>query len=93
MKTNDAFVLRNIYGKHILMPVRSNNASNEPVLLNEVAAYIWNAASKQLGISEILRNTAQYYNLKSESPELMAVKQFIEQMATMGLLIASCESS
>ena len=81
MKTNDAFVLRNIYGKHILMPVRSNNASND----------IWNAASKQLGISEILRNTAQYYNLKSESPELMAVKQFIEQMATMGLLIASCE--
>ena len=40
MKTNDAFVLRNIYGKHILMPVRSNNASNEPVFLNEVAAYI-----------------------------------------------------
>lgn len=73
------------------MPVRSNNASNDPVLLNEVAAYIWNVASEQLGISEILRNIAQYYNLKSESPELIAVKQFIEQMAAMGLLIASCE--
>lgn len=87
MKTNDSFVLRNIYGKNILMPVRTNSASNDPILLNDIAAHIWNIASDGLKIDEILKNIAHCYNLKPESSELIAVNNFIEQMISMGLLI------
>lgn len=91
MKVKDAFVLRNIYGKHILMPVRANEASNDPILLNDVAVSIWNEAEKELEKEQILKNIAQLYQLDSESPELLAVKQFVEQMEQMGLLESSVE--
>lgn len=89
MKTNDAFILRNIYGKYILMPIRSNQTSNDPILLNEVAASIWNEAIEGIEIENLISNIAQVYNLLENSSELLAVKQFIDQMVTMGLLLAS----
>ena len=89
MKTNDAFILRNIYGKYILMPIRSNQTSNDPILLNEVAASIWNEAMEGIEIKNLISNIAQAYNLLDNSSELLAVKQFIDQMVTMELLLAS----
>ncbi len=89
MKTNDAFILRNIYGKYILMPIRSNQTSNDPILLNEVAASIWNEAMEGIEIKNLISNIAQAYNLLENSSELLAVKQFIDQMVTMELLLAS----
>ena len=91
MKVKDAFVLRNIYGKHILMPVRSNEASNDPILLNDVAVSIWSEAEKGLKKERILKNIAQSYQLQFESPELLAVEQFMEQMERMGLIESSGE--
>ena len=89
MKINEAFILRNIYGKNILMPVHANGVSNDPILLNEVAAFIWNAALNNQEKGMILENVAQEYNLKEKSSELIAVGQFIDQMITMGLFIIS----
>ena len=89
MKTNDAFILRNIYGKYILMPIRSNQTSNDPILLNEIAASIWNEAMEGIEIKNLISNIAQAYNLLENSSELLAVKQFIDQMVTMELLLAS----
>lgn len=91
MQTNEAFILRNIYGKYILMPIRSNKTSNDPILLNEVAAFIWKAALNQQEYKIILENVSQSYNLKLDSPEMIAVEQFIGQMVTMGLIKVSHE--
>ena len=91
MKINDSFVLRDIYGKNILMPIRANNTSNDPILLNEIAAYIWKTASDGLRVEEIIKDIAKCYNLKSESSELIAVKNFIQQTISMGLLIVANE--
>lgn len=90
MRTNPAFVLRNIYGKYILMPIRTNNASNDPVLLNEVAASIWKAASDCLDAEVILVNLSTSYGLEPSSPEAISIKHFIAQMVNMGLLFTSC---
>lgn len=87
MKTNNAFILRNIYGKYILMPILSNKTNNDPILLNEVAASIWNAASVFDEREKILESIIHTYNLKEDSSEVIAVEQFIEQMIKMGLLV------
>lgn len=86
MNTNSNFILRNIYGKHILVPIRLNQTSNDPILLNEVAANIWNMAANGLTEEELLKRITQMYALKPESSELIAVTQFIEQMKDMSLL-------
>ena len=86
MKSNKAFVLRNIYGKYILMPICSNETSNDPILLNEVAATIWKRAACDIEFEDIIDEISKEYKLKKESAELFAVRQFVEQMVTMGLL-------
>lgn len=87
MKTNDAFILRCIYGKYILMPIRTNKASNDPILLNEVAATIWKTALQCNESEGVIENVIQIYNLRQGSPEVMAVEQFVEQMIDMELLV------
>lgn len=93
MKTNKAFILRNIYGKHILMPIRTNDTSNDPILLNDVAAEIWETALKEIEYEDILADMSKSYELKIESPELIAIKKFIDQMIKMKLLITACEEN
>lgn len=93
MLANKAFILRNIHGKYILMPIRNNNASNDPILLNEVAASIWKIAETAVEHKAVLENLSQTYGLKESSPELMAVEQFIAQMTDMGLLLRSQEEA
>jgi len=48
-------------------------------------------SSDLLEKKQILENIAELYQLNSESPELLAVKQFVEQMEQMGLLESSVE--
>lgn len=87
MHTNKSFILRNIYGQNILMPIKSNNASNDPILLNDVAAFIWKEAATETTMDSTLQNVSDSYKLGPGSPEIMAVKMFIEQLHTMGLLV------
>lgn len=87
MKTNEDFVLRDIYGRYILMPIRFNRTSSDPILLNEVAVSIWNmVAVDRLEKRELMKGIAQQYDLKPASTEWIAVEQFIEQMEEIGLL-------
>ena len=87
LKINDAFVLRNIYGKYILMPVRTNSASNDPILLNEVAVSIWNAVDMYQQKDQIVSNLQKQYDLETGSPEIASIERFIDQMYDVGLLI------
>ena len=87
MQINDAFVLRNIYGKYILMPVCSNSASNDPILLNEVAASIWKKASIYNQREKILKEIGILYGIGQGTAEMLSVDNFISQMLDMGLLL------
>ena len=91
MRANPAFVFRDIYDKYILMPICKNDASNDPILLNEVAASIWEAALEGLDAEMILERLCTSYGLESASPEMLAIEHFIAQMENMGLLFSSCE--
>ncbi len=91
MLSNSAFILRNIYGRNILMPIRANSASSDPILLNDVAASIWVAASSETTAKDVLKKIMDSYGLCPNSPETIAVEEFIKQLADMNLLIESEE--
>lgn len=86
MQVNPSFVLRNIYKKYILMPICTNDASDDPILLNDVAASIWELAPSHQKRTELLDEIAQVYGLAQGSVEMTAVDSFIGQMIDMGLL-------
>lgn len=86
MYRNESFVLRNIYGKHILMPVKANKASEDPILFNEVAKDIWENAENELGVEPFVKSICELYSLSDGSPEALAVAGFISQLIEMGLI-------
>ena len=87
MKTNTDLVLREIYGKAILMPIRTNMASNEPIYLNEVAVCIWKLAEKAENPKMLLRHVCEKYKLQEDSAEAMAVQNFILELIETRLLL------
>ena len=86
MRTNEGFVLRKVYGKALLMPVKRNEVGDDPIALNEVAAQIWELAFEKYSVDEIIGNVNQLYGLKKGSVEETAVRQFIAEMENMGLI-------
>lgn len=86
MNVSQDFVMRHIYGKHILMPVRKNNVSSDPILLNDVAAYIWETVSKQPNRDKILEEITEHFNLKIDPAERLAVENFLNHMISMKLV-------
>lgn len=87
MKTNPDFVFRNIYGKMILMPVRRNEASNDPVFFNRIAGDIWKLAEKNMPFEKIIAIIDEQYNLQPGSIEEDSVKCFIAEMVARKLLL------
>ena len=86
MKCNPNFVLREVYGQVLLMPVHRNGIGNEPIHLNNVAAMIWKKAEDCETIDELLATISDLYELTSDSVEQHAVRQFIDQLIQMTLI-------
>ncbi len=87
MKVNPNFVFRNIYGKFILMPVRKNDASDDPILLNSVAADIWKLAERVDSSEGIISSILRKYDLQKDSMEEASVAQFISLLVEQKLLL------
>ena len=86
MKVNSNFVLRNIYGEHLLIPVRANNVGDEIIAFNEVGADIWKLAEQRLSENDIIHNMLQSYGLEENSVEEMAIQSFVDELFDRGLL-------
>lgn len=80
-------MLRNIYSKHILVPIKKNEACQDPILLNDVGATIWKKTSTPITSKKLLSEVAITYGLSEGSPEWDAVDTFILNIHEMGLLV------
>lgn len=86
MHVNECFVLRKVYGKSLLMPVRKNVVSDEPILLNAVACQIWEYASEGNSFDQIIMNLRSLYGLAAESDEENSIKIFMSELIEMRLI-------
>lgn len=86
MKVNNCFVLRTIYGKHLLFPTRANEVGNELISLNEVGADIWNLAVMGLTEDQIISHLVKIYNLEVNSVEENSIRLFIASLCEQKLL-------
>jgi len=87
LKKNSNLVLREIYGKNILMPVKYNEASNDPIFLNETAALIWKLADNVQNITDLVSAVCSEYGLKVDSAEAVAIEGFVNQLIESKLII------
>lgn len=91
MQKNLDFILREIYGKSILMPIRYNEASNEPIYFNETATLIWKLVDEEKDIKNLLNSIYQIYDLDSNSAEAVAINGFINQLIKNKLILLNEE--
>jgi len=88
MIQNPAFVLREVYGQCLLVPVRRNSVGGSPIHLNSTAAEIWKQADSCRSAMELVQSVSDVYGLTPESAEHSAVVQFVDQLMEMQLIMA-----
>lgn len=86
MKKNNNFVLRNIYGKKLLVPIKANEVGDDPILMNDVGVEIWNEADNANSVSELINNISKKYNLLNDSVEQQAIVEFIHNLISIKLI-------
>ena len=86
MEVNEHFVLREIYDTAILMPIRINDASNDPIFLNPVGAIIWKSIREEKSKEDLVHDVAKSFGLEQESAEATAVESFVKQLIEMHLI-------
>jgi len=87
MKRTTDFVLRKIYGKNILMPIRKNEIGDAPIVLNEVAGVIWDLLVNDITKQQLVSKVCNMYKLKEGSDEQKAIEAFLGQLIDLKLII------
>ncbi len=68
MKAKSGFVLRNVVGEHLLMPVGDNIGQFEgTVVLNDVAAFVWEKLQNPVSRDDLLTAVLNEYNVDEAS--------------------------
>lgn len=86
MRKNNNFVLRNIFGKKVLVPIKANEVGDDPILMNDVGAHIWSEADNAESIEELIQNLSKQYGLVDDSVEQQAIEEFVQNLLDMKLI-------
>ena len=86
MKINDSFVIREIYGKMLLIPVKANDISQVPICANEHANEIISSLLKFNNLDEVLNDLSKKYDLSNENV-YRDIKGYIQLLLDYGLII------
>lgn len=86
MKIKGEFILRQIAGDNILVPVGETAlASNGLITLDPVGLEIWQGAEQGLGRGEILQRVLDRFDVDAKTAE-EDMNAFLEQLRAAGLL-------
>ena len=86
MNAKAGFVLRNIVGEHILMPVDENIGKFKgTVLLNDVAAFIWEKLQDPIAKEDILKAILDEFEVDEETAS-KDMEALLEKLDGFGLI-------
>lgn len=86
MKINDSFVIREIYGKTLLIPVKANDISQVPICANEHAKKIISSLLKFDNLDEVLNDLSKKYDLSNQNV-YKDIENYIQLLLSYGLIV------
>lgn len=86
MKLNDSFVIREIYGKALLIPVKANDISKVPIYANKHAKEIISSLLKFNNLDEVLNDLSKKYDLSNKNV-YNDIENFIQLLLNRGLIV------
>lgn len=86
MKAKSGFVLRDVVGEKILMPVGENITKfNGTVLLNTVSAFVWEKLQEPLSKEELLQAILDKFEI-DEATASHDLDRLLDKFAELGIL-------
>ncbi len=87
MKLVDGFVLKEIAGCKVVVPLSTNTVSFRSIIsLNETGAFLWEALEKETTEDELLQNMLKEYDV-DEATAKADIAEFINTMKKANLLV------
>lgn len=87
MKVSKEFIMREIAGEYILVPVGSAVANfNGLISLNEVGKYVVELLSQERSVPELVDQITEEYDVSSETA-MTDVEAFLQQLREIGALV------
>ena len=86
MKISEGFVLKNIAGTYVVVPVGENTVSFKAIItLNETGAFLWEHLQKECTEETLLESMLKEYNVEKEIAAA-DIKEFIQKLEKATLL-------
>lgn len=86
MKAKSGFVLRNVVGEYVLMPTGDNiGRFDGTVILNDVAALVWEKMQNPVSREELLAAILDEYNVE-EATAAADLDKLIEKLKGYGVI-------
>ncbi len=80
MKIKNGYLLREVAGSHIVVPIGEGNMDFSGVIsLNEVGAFLWNNMEKDTTKEELLKAVLSEYNVE-ENVAKADIDEFVEKL-------------
>lgn len=86
MKIDDNFVLREIAGEYIIIPVGGTALKfNGLITVNEVGVLLWNMLQKEVSLEELVQGVLAEYDVQ-EDVAREDIKEFLDKLVEGGIL-------
>lgn len=86
MKIKDGFIVRQIAGKYMAIPVGSRTKElHGMIALNETAAFLWNKMEKDVTQDELISAVLNEYDVEQTEAEKF-ISDFIAELQKEGML-------
>ena len=86
MKTKPGFIMRNIAGEFVLMPINENIGKfNGTLLMNEVSAFIWEKMQSPISRDDLLKAVLAEYDVE-EAVAAADLDSLLEKLNQMGVI-------
>ena len=86
MKRKDSFLMQNVAGEYLLVPLGSQVLDMNGILtLNPVAACLWELLAQDSSVDELAAAVSERFDVESDRA-LADVQTFLDEMVRRGLL-------
>lgn len=86
MKIKDTFILRNVAGNNIVLPVgASSDAFSGMMTLNESGVFLWNSLKKDTDMDGLINAMLSEYNVSADQAK-QDVEEFVKSLRSAGVL-------
>ncbi|MDO4831256.1 MAG: hypothetical protein Q4A46_07250 [Clostridia bacterium] len=86
MKLNSAYVVRDVFGKMILIPFLNTKLGNKPIYINETGKNIILMLSQACDENELCKKVAALYAASEGSNEYKLIQDFVHSLVELEIV-------